>query len=236
MRYNKVKCDLDPRKVLWTSWSLMVNRRFSIALRIEFRVETVNLLLSGTVCVTTLSWGFSLFPFKHTSGSKMAECQCSKCPYHGVKDQETRLKAENKNFTTHPFPAVHASSPNNNPIHSNYFHPHHGKPLPATSLHLSEIHRQDLHSFLPDSLRHVNHNGYHDSPDGCTELDDGNNSSSDINSDYDDDDDDVDDDDDDVSSCSPRRTSQSSGRTFYMQRRMCLLCSLVYLEKNFHRF
>lgn len=177
-----------------------------------------------------------MFPFKHTSGSKMAECQCSKCPYHGVKDQETRLKAENKNFTTHPFPAVHASSPNNNPIHSNYFHPHHGKPLPATSLHLSEIHRQDLHSFLPDSLRHVNHNGYHDSPDGCAELDDGNNSSSDINSDYDDDDDDVDDDDDDVSSCSPRRTSQSSGRTFYMQRRMCLLCSLVYLEKNFHRF
>lgn len=147
---------------------------------------------------------------QHTSGSKMAECQCSKCPYHGVKDQETRLKAENKNFSTHPFPAVHASSPNNNPIHSNYFHPHHGKPLPATSLHLSEIHRQDLHSFLPDSLRHVNHNGYHDSPDGCTELDDGNNSSSDINSDYDDDDDDVDDDDDDVSSCSPRRTSQSS--------------------------
>lgn len=150
-------------------------------------------------------------PVQPTNGIKMAECQCSKCPYHGIKDQETRLKTENKNFTTHPFPTVHASPLNKNQIHSNYFHSHHGKPPPPTSLHCSsEIPHQDLHSFLPDGLRHVNYNGYHESLDGCSELDDGNNSSSDINSDYDDDDDDEDDDDDDASSCSPRRTSQSS--------------------------
>lgn len=148
---------------------------------------------------------------QQTSG-KMADCQCSKCPFHGAKDQETRLKAENKNFTTHPSPTVHASPPNNNHIHSNHLHPHHIISPPPMSLHCAlEPPPQDLHGFLLDSsLRHINYNGYHDGVDGCTELDDEDNSLSDSNSDYDEDDDEDDDDDDDASSCSPRRTSQSS--------------------------
>ncbi|KAL9983544.1 hypothetical protein ACROYT_G005732 [Oculina patagonica] len=145
---------------------------------------------------------------------KMADCQCSKCPFHGAKDQETRLKAENKNCTAHSSPAVHAPPPNNNHIHSNHLHPHHIIPPPPTSLHCSlEGAPPDLHGFLLDSsLRHVNYNGYHNNLDGCTEIDDDENSLSDSNSDYDDEDDedDEDDDDDDGSSCSPRRTSQSS--------------------------
>jgi len=147
----------------------------------------------------------------------MADCQCSKCPFHGVKDQETRLKAENKNFTTYPSPAGHTPPPNNNHIHSNHLHPHHIIPPPPTSLHCSlEGAPPDLHSFFLDSsLKHVNYNGYHNNLDGCTEIDDEENSLSDSNSGYDDDDDDDDeddddDDDDDASSCSPRRTSQSS--------------------------
>ena len=69
-----------------------------------------------------------------------------------------------------------------------------------------------------NSLRHVNYNGYHNNLDGCAEIDDEENSLSDSNSDYDDDEDDeddeddVDDEDDDGSSCSPRRTSLSSGK------------------------
>ena len=147
----------------------------------------------------------------------MTDCQCSKCPFHGAKDQETRLKAENKNFSTHPSPAGHTPPPNNNHIHSNHLHPHHIIPPPLTSLHCSlEGPPPDLHSFFLDSsLKHVNYNGYHNNLDGCTEIDDEENSLSDSNSDYDDDDDedddDDDDDDDDASSCSPRRTSQSSG-------------------------
>ena len=155
----------------------------------------------------------------------MADCQCSKCPFHGTKDQETRLKADNKNCTAHPSPAVHAPPPNNNHIHSNHLHPHHIIPPPPTSLHCSlEGPPPDLHGFLLDSsLRHINYNGYHNNLDGCTEIDDEENSLSDSNSDYDDeddededddddeDDDEDDEDDDDGSSCSPRRTSQSSG-------------------------
>jgi len=70
---------------------------------------------------------------------------------------------------------------------------------------------------LDSSLKHVNYNGYHNNLDGCTEIDDEDNSLSDSNSDYDDEDDEDDDDDDDASSCSPRRTSQSSGMGFCLQ-------------------
>ena len=142
----------------------------------------------------------------------MADCQCNKCPFHGAKDQESRFKSDLKSFTAHTIPPL----PNNNHIHSNHCHPHHKKPPPPTPLHCPlEGPPPDLHGFLLDSsLKHVNYNGYHNNLDGCGEIDDDDeNSLSDSNSDYenDDDEDDDEDDDGDESSCSPRRTSQSSG-------------------------
>ena len=146
-------------------------------------------------------------------------CQCSKCPFHGTKDQETRLKSDSKNFTNHASPAVHVPTPNNNHIHSNHCHPQHIVPPPPTPLHCPlEDPPQDLSGLLLDSsLRQINYNGYHNNLDGCAEVDGGENSLSDSNSEYEDDDEDDDDDDDDEeeeddgSSCSPRRTSQCSG-------------------------
>ena len=142
----------------------------------------------------------------------MADCQCSKCPFHGAKDQEIRLKADSKSCTAHPSPPP----PNNNHIHNSHCHPHHIIPPPPTPLHCSlEAPPEDLHGFLLDSsLRHVNYNGYHNNLDCCAEIDDEENSLSDSNSDYEDDDEDDDDEDEDGSSCSPRRTSQSSGLCF----------------------
>ena len=142
----------------------------------------------------------------------MADCQCSKCPFHGAKDQETRLKADSKSFTAHSSPPP----PNNNHMHNSHSHPHHIIPPPPTPLHCSlAAPPEDLHGFLLDSsLRHVNYNGYHNNLDCCTEIDDEENSLSDSNSDYEDDDEDDDDEDEDGSSCSPRRTSQSSGLCF----------------------
>lgn len=175
----------------------------------------------------------------------MADCQCSKCPFHGTKDQETRLKADNKNCMAHPSPAVHAPPPNNNHIHSNHLHPHHIIPPPPTSLHCSlEGAPPDLHGFLLDSsLRHINYNGYHNNLDGCTEIDDEENSLSDSNSDYDDeddededdddDDDDDEDDDDDGSSCSPRRTSQSSGMGAWLPNFLTKDCFAFVLRGKF---
>ena len=167
------------------------------------------LVLGNTINKTLINHSV-LFSFQPSSG-KIADCQCSKCPFHGVKDQETRLKAESKNFTAHPSLAVHAPSPNNNHIHSNHCRPHHIKPPPPTPLHCSlEGPPQDLSGLLLDSsLRHVNYNGYHNNLNGAEPDDE--NSLSDSNSDYEDDDDDDDDDEDDGSSCSPHRTSQSSG-------------------------
>lgn len=146
-------------------------------------------------------------------------CQCSKCPFHGTKDQETRLKSDSKNLTNHASPAVHVPTPNNNHIHSNHCHPQHIVPPPPTPLHCPlEDPPQDLSGLLLDSsLRQINYNGYHNNLDGCAEVDGGENSLSDSNSEFEDDDDDDDDEDDDDeeeeddgSSCSPRRTSQCS--------------------------
>ena len=159
-----------------------------------------------------------LFFFQPPSGM-IVGCQCSKCPFHGTKDQETRLKSDSKNFTNHASPAVHVPTPNNNHIHSNHCHPQHIVPPPPTPLHCPlEDPPQDLSGLLLDSsLRQINYNGYHNNLDGCAEVDGGENSLSDSNSEYEDDDEDDDDDDDDEeeeddgSSCSPRRTSQCSG-------------------------
>lgn len=162
----------------------------------------------GPSCSSTTGYREGVKSTEQPPGGKMADCQCSKCPFHGTKDSETRLKADSKNFTNHPSPP----SPNNNHLHNNYCHPHHMIPPPPTSLHCSlEAPPQDLHGLLLDStLRHVNCNGYHNNLDGCEEIDDEENSLSDSNSDYGNDDDEDEDEDDDRSSCSPRRTSQSS--------------------------
>ena len=146
----------------------------------------------------------------------MADCQCSKCPFHGVKDQENRFKADNKSFTSRTTPPL----ANNNHIH-NHCSPHHIIPPPPAPHHFSlEGLPQDLHGFrLDSSLRYpldVDHRGCYNNLDGWGENDEDDdvNSLSDCNSDYeneDDDEDDDDDDDDDGSSCSHRRISQSSG-------------------------